>query len=183
MENIEKLSDEKLVELVRTKDQELYAEIVKRYQDRLLRYVLYLIKNRQKAEDAVQNTFIKAFINLMGFSTKQKFSSWIYRIAHNEAINIIKKHRKEILLDKDGWDHHQLLEDRHIYKQVSDKETKEQIKRYLSLLPLKYREPITLFYLEEKSYKEISDILRISIGGVGARINRAKIMLQKNIKI
>ena len=180
MENVEKLSDEELVELVRTKDQELYAEIVKRYQDKLLRYVLYLIKNRQKAEDAVQNAFIKAFINLMGFSTKKKFSSWIYRIAHNEAINIIKKHRKEILLDKDGWDRHQLLEDRHIHKRVSDRETKEQVKKYLSILPLKYRESITLFYLEEKSYKEISDILRISVGGVGARINRAKKIIQKN---
>jgi len=180
MENIEKLSDEKLVELVCTKDQELYAEIVKRYQNKLLRYVLYLIKNRQKAEDAVQNAFIRAFINLMGFNTKQKFSSWIYRIAHNEAINIIKKNKREILLDKDGWDRHQLLEDRHIHKQVSDQETKEQVKKYLSILPLKYREPITLFYLEEKSYKEISDILRISVGGIGARINRAKKIIQKN---
>jgi RNA polymerase sigma-70 factor (ECF subfamily) len=176
------ISDESLVSLVITKDQELYAEIVKRYENPLLRYVLYLIKDRQKAEDVVQNTFIKAFINLMGFNGNKKFSSWIYRIAHNEAINIIKKHRREVFLDKDGWEKHQPIDERNAHKQILDEEIKEHVKKCLQLLPLKYREPVTLFFLEQKSYKEISDILRISISGVGTRINRGKVLLQEKCK-
>jgi len=175
---IEKISDENLVVLVCTKNQELYEEIVKRYQNKLLRYVRYLIKDQHKAEDVVQETFIKAFINLKGFNVKKKFSSWIYRIAHNEAINNIKKYRKEIFLSTESWSKNFFISKESPYKKISDKETKKHLKDCLNGLPLKYRESITLFYLEEKSYKEISDILRLSIGGVGARINRAKKMLK-----
>ena len=95
MQDINKLSDEELVELVRTKDQELYAHIVNRYQNQLLRYSTYLIGDSDKAQDAVQTTFIKAFQNLQSFNTNKKFSSWIYRICHNESINLAKKYQKE----------------------------------------------------------------------------------------
>ena len=175
---IEKMSDENLVVLVCTKNQELYEEIVKRYQNKLLRYVKYLIKDQHKSEDVVQETFIKAFINLRGFNTKKKFSSWIYRIAHNEAINNVKKYKKEVFLSEKGWAKNSFAHEESIHQKISDKEIKEYLKNCLSGLPLKYREPITLFYLEEKSYKEISNILRLSVGGVGARINRAKKILK-----
>src|SRR3989339_1894215 len=100
MKNFKKLTDEQLVELVRNKDQELYQEIVIRYQEKLLRYAINLIQDRSKAQDAVQESFIKAYINLNGFNTKKKFSSWIYRIVHNEVINIIDKHKKSIVFDE-----------------------------------------------------------------------------------
>ncbi len=175
---IEKMSDENLAVLVCTKNQELYEEIVRRYQNKLLRYVKYLIKDKHKAEDAVQETFIKAFVNLRSFNIKKKFSSWIYRIAHNEAINTIKKYKKEIFLSEKGWAKNLFVHEEYLHEKISNKEIKEYLVNCLSGLPLKYREPITLFYLEEKSYKEISNILRLSIGGVGARINRAKKMLK-----
>ena len=75
------------MDAVRTKDQELYGEVVRRYQDKLLRYADYLMQNESRAADVTQNAFIKAFINLNSFDTGKKFSSWIYRITHNEAIN------------------------------------------------------------------------------------------------
>jgi len=98
MTTYENLSDEGLVGLVRSKDQELYAVLMRRYQAKLLRYANYLVRNNQRAEDVVQEAFIKAFVNLQGFNTKKKFSSWIYRIVHNEAINQLKKYSKEVRL-------------------------------------------------------------------------------------
>jgi RNA polymerase sigma-70 factor (ECF subfamily) len=76
MNDNEKISDEELIEKIRSSDQELYSIIVKRYPDKLLRYATNLIKDEDKAVDVVQESFIKAFINLNGFDTKKKFSSW-----------------------------------------------------------------------------------------------------------
>lgn len=173
-----KKTDEELVELVRTKNSEVYSELVERYQNKLFRYVRYLIKDRHKAEDVVQDSFIKAYVNLRGFNTKKKFSSWIYRIAHNEAINTVKKYKKEVYLTEKGWFKVQPKSSQDLEKELSSKETAKLVREYLDKLPFRYKEPLTLYYLEEKSYKEISDILRLSIGGVSARISRAKTMLK-----
>ena len=92
--DVDKKTDEELVEIVRSEDKELYSELVYRYEDKLVRYANYLIGDEHKAADAVQEAFIKAFINIKSFDLKKKFSSWIYRIVHNESINLVKKDKK-----------------------------------------------------------------------------------------
>ena len=177
MTNHENLNDEDLVGLVRDKDPELYAVLMRRYQAKLLRYARYLVRSNPRAEDVVQEAFIKAFINLKGFNVKKKFSSWIYRIVHNEAVNQLKKHSKETRLTEA------------IAAQLASKEpqpdevfengeVRRALKQRLEELPLKYRSPLALFYLEERSYDEISDTLRIPIGTVGTHINRGKKLLR-----
>ncbi len=175
MEDLKKLTDEELVEYIRTKDQESYLEIVLRYQEKLTRYAKYLVQDEHKSEDVVQNSFIKAFINLNSFNIKKKFSTWIYRITHNEAINEIVKHKNEIPMFEDM--DFQSNEDIEI--DFFKGELKEKIQDCLSKLPVLYSEPLSLFFLEEKSYEEISDILRLPVGTVGTRINRAKILMKK----
>jgi RNA polymerase sigma-70 factor (ECF subfamily) len=175
MKNIAGLSDEKLVEIVTRQDKDLYAHIIKRYQERLLRYAVYLVKDESDAADVVQDTFIKAYIYLKSFNTKKKFSSWIYRIVHNEAINLVNKQKKHVpIMDNVDFDSGINLEE-----DMISRELKSHTEYCLKRIPVLYSEPLTLFFLEEKSYEEISDILRIPIGTVGTRINRAKIMLQK----
>lgn len=179
MVNVQILSDEELIELVRSQDQELYAEIVKRYQNKLLRYAETIVRNSDQAADVVQQAFIKAFTNLYGFSTKKKFSSWIYRIVHNEAINLIKKHHKEHSLEGNEWPE-DIFTDKNqtnAQEQLEEKEIKNAVNQALDLLPIKYRSVLTLSYLEDKSYEEISDILKIPTGTVGTRINRGKKLL------
>lgn len=175
MKNISDKSDEDIVEMVCKKDKELYSEIIKRYESKLLRYSNYLVNDKDLASDIVQESFIKAYINLNGFDLKKKFSSWIYRIVHNEAMNAVKKQKKHVPihegLDVDsGVD----LED-----EIIVKEMKSRAHDCLSHMPVIYREPLSLFYIEEKSYEEISDILRIPVGTVGTRVNRAKILMKK----
>ena len=67
------MTDEELIEVIRSSDKERYAEIVSRYQGRLFRYAVYLVRDDDKAADVVQSAFIKAFVNLNGFNTKKKF--------------------------------------------------------------------------------------------------------------
>lgn len=175
MSDFEKLSDEEIVEEVRSKDQELYYIIVERYQNKLLRYAISLIKDEDRASDVVQDSFIKAFINLNGFDTKKNFASWIYRIVHNEAINIVKKYQKELPI-LDDFD---FQSDESIENNFEQKETVVKVKKCSEEMPLLYSEPLSLFYIHEKSYKEISDILRIPMGTVATRISRAKILMKK----
>ena len=73
MKNIETKTDEEIVELVRNENKELYAQIIKRYQDKLIRYAEYLIGDPDKSSDAVQDSFIKAYVNLNGFDVKKSF--------------------------------------------------------------------------------------------------------------
>jgi RNA polymerase sigma-70 factor, ECF subfamily len=181
MKDLKNLKDEQIVELVRTKDKELYLEVVMRYQEKLLRYAFNLIQDKLKAEDAVQESFIKAFINLNSFNLKMKFSSWIYRIVHNQVINIFNKNKRELpLLDNVDYDSGKNLE-----FDLTKKEIQIRVNKCISKMSLIYSEPLSLYFIEEKSYEEISDILRLPVGTVGTRINRAKAMMKKicqNIK-
>ncbi len=171
-----KLTDEEVVEKVRISDKDLYVLIINRYQKKLLRYANNLLKDEDKAVDVVQGSFIKAFVNLNSFNTDNKFSSWIYQIVHNEALNLIKKYPGETpLLDDVDF-----KSDENIEENLIKCETKIQVEKCLKEIPLLYSEPLSLYYIDNKSYEEISDILRIPMGTVAIRISRAK-KLMKNI--
>lgn len=90
-----KLTDEEIVEKVRSNDRDLYAVIIDRYKNNLLRYAENLVHDKDKSSHIVQDSLVKAYINLNGFNVKKKFSSWIYRIVHNEAMNILKNIKKK----------------------------------------------------------------------------------------
>jgi RNA polymerase sigma-70 factor, ECF subfamily len=168
------VSDEELVLEVRTNNKERYSDLVKRYQDKLMRYATYLLRDEQKALDVVQDSFIKAYVNLNGFDVKKKFGSWIYRIVHNEAMNRAKKYHKETPLLRDF----DIRSDEDVELNFSKKEVVEKARSCLDQMPVLYSEPLALFYLEDKSYEEISDILRIPMGTVATRINRAKVIMK-----
>lgn len=173
MASISALSDEALIEQV-YQNQELYGEVVKRYQARLERYVLRLGSDKEQAQDIVQDTFIKAFKNLKGFNTKLKFSSWIYRIAHNEAINLFKKESKYQKFSFSDWLSEVLPSSSNVEEEVGEKLDLEALKKQINKLDLKYKEVLILYYLEDKKYKEISSILKIPTSTVGIRLKRAK---------
>ena len=174
MSETPKLTDEEIVEKVRSNDRDLYAVIIDRYKNKLLRYATNIIHDNDRASHVVQDSFIKAYINLNGFNTKKKFSSWIYRIVHNEAMSVIKKYQKEIPI-LDDFD---LENEEDITKDFEQKETVIYVEKCLNSIPLIYSEPLTLYYLEEKSYEEISEILRIPMGTVAIRMNRAKKLMK-----
>lgn len=179
MKKYQNLPDEKLVEITIKSDKQAYGELVNRYEKKLIRYANYLIKNEAKAADAVQNTFIKGFVNLRSFNKDFKFSSWIYRICHNEAINEAKKYSKEVKGENLIWDLFKGKSEQEPEK-VGEREMQAQeVRECIEKLPMKYKEPVALYYLEEMSYKEVADILRIPTSTVGVRINRGKVILKE----
>ena len=94
---MEEKSDEELVRLVQKKRTDVFSILVKRYEHKLSRYGKRFLFDYENIEDAVQDIFIKAYINIQSFDASKKFSPWVYRIAHNHFINIIKKSKREPL--------------------------------------------------------------------------------------
>lgn len=190
------VSDEKIVELIQRGDRERYGEIIERYQGRLFGYTKNLInQNNMEVEDVVEETLISAYQNLNGFDVSKKFSSWIYRIAHNKAIDYFKKKKvKTTVLDDElevglnlsgpvdtgsspldkGDSKTRLYEELEI-----EKENKVIVNKAVNGLELKYKEVVLLYFFEDKSYEEISDILHIPSSNVGVLLYRAKSILRK----
>lgn len=178
MTDVEKLSDEQLVEIVRTRDQEMYRHVMERYQQRLYRYAQSLTGGDEAAAaDVVQNAFIKAFTNLRGFNVKRQFSSWLYRITHNEAMNYLRKHRREVHPNEQWFNN---LEDVRpdLLEAFEGKQQRQWLASAIGRLSLKYREPLILYFFQQQSYEEIAKVLHLPINSVGTRIRRAKAKLK-----
>ncbi len=180
MINPSPLSDEALCKYVQKGDKEMFGELVDRYQKKLSRYGRKFLFSTENIEDLVQDVFIKAYQNMQSFDLGQKFSPWIYRIAHNTFINALKKHARAplSLFDFDTLIPHLAYDDPST-REREQKEMRILIDQSLEKLAPKYREIIVLYFLEELNYKEIAEILHIPTGTVGIRLTRAKKQLKK----
>lgn len=177
-------TDEELVSEVFLNN-DVYSHLIERYKEKLQRYIIRIgCKNQSDVEDILQEIFIKAFINLKDFDKSLKFSSWIYRIAHNETINLFRKTQRQPLLilsnDDDGF-FNNIKSDIDIIKDYATAFEVEYIKNAINALDIKYRDPLILKFFEEKSYIEISDILKIPEGTVATYINRGKAKLKEEL--
>lgn len=174
-------TDEEIAKRVQEGDIESFGLIVERYTAKITRYARKFLFSPTDAEDCVQEAFIKVYMNIRSFDTNRKFSSWIYRIAHNEFINAIKKRGRDKIsfIDLDIILPH-LRAKETADSEVHANETRAMLNTGLEQLSAKYREPLILFYFEEMDYKEISEILKIPVATVGVRLRRGKAML-KNI--
>ncbi|MBI5413948.1 RNA polymerase sigma factor [Candidatus Peregrinibacteria bacterium] len=179
------LSDEALV-LASHQDMNAFGYLVERYETLLLRYIMRISSfSREEAEEILQEIFVKAWRHLNDFDSSLKFKSWIYRIAHNETISEFRKAESRGKGNEISWDE-EILADFpskiDIVHEVHQKLQSEHIRKVLSLLNEKYRTVLILFFLEEKSYEEISDILQIPTGTVATYIKRGKESLKDLLK-
>ena len=180
--------DKKDTELVKLslKNSNYFLCIVRKYETPLMRYIRRITNvSLEDAEDLLQETFIKVYTNLNGFDTSLKFSSWIYRIAHNEVISNFRKLKvrpEKINSEINGNVLKKIESDLNIEKEIDQKILKEKLNQIINQLDIKYKEVIILKYLENKSYEEISDIIKKPTNTVGTLINRAKKQLNNIIK-
>jgi RNA polymerase sigma-70 factor, ECF subfamily len=165
------LGDEEYIRQVRAGNTESYRFLMQKYESALFRYVLSVVKDDALATDVVQETFIKAYINLQAFDVLKKFSSWLYRIAHNESLNAIKRWRREVSLEEWGGD---VSDGILTMEDLERREDRELLRSCIAELPPLYAAVLTLYLIEEKTYEEIADIIQAPIGTVGTRITRAK---------
>ncbi len=174
-----KQKDERTLVAASLANRDAFLDIVKLYEKPLSSYIRRLTKvDADELQDILQEIFIKTYLNLNDFNHSLKFSSWIYRIAHNYVISRYRKLKARpegnaINIDEEGLKN--LADGIDISIQTDLNLASEEINKVLDLLDGKYREVLVLKFLEEKSYEEISDILKKPAGTVASMINRAKL--------
>lgn len=174
IESCDSKTDEELVELS-LKDSDHFLCLSKRYEEKLLRYIIRISKfSRSDAEDVLQEVFIKTYYNLNGFDKELRFSSWIYRIAHNEAVSAIRKKVVRPTVYLEEADLEKFVDVFDMTKDIDNSLDRKMIDVALSKLDEKYREILVLRFLDEKDYVEIADILKKPVSTVGNLILRGK---------
>jgi RNA polymerase sigma-70 factor (ECF subfamily) len=177
----EDLSDQELIAAALA-DGNAYAHIVRRYEAPLRRYLFRLgCKHQSDTDDILQEVFLKAYRNLNDVDTKLKFSSWLYRIAHNEAMTFFRKSTRapRVARTEDEMAAFEEIADLgNIAEELDARFDAATIRKAIDSLDQKYKEVLVLRFLEDRSYEEISDILRKPPGTVATLIARAKAKLR-----
>lgn len=176
----ETLSDAQLVQKT-LENPDNYALIIDRFEESILRYIGRMTgASHEEVEELGQIIFIKAYRSLNGFDTRLKLSSWLYRIAHNVCVDYLRKNARRNTMSLDAEDEYskalieKIVTEDTASLHLSQDAEREAVRNIIRLLPEKYRTVIILFFLEEKSYEEISDILQIPVNTVWTLLNRAK---------
>ncbi|MFA6551402.1 MAG: RNA polymerase sigma factor [Patescibacteria group bacterium] len=175
-------SDEEIIALTLA-DQGYYACLIERYEQKLTNYIRRLAGlGAEDTEDLLQDIFIKIYQNLNDFDQNLKFSSWAYRIAHNEIISHWRKSssRPRLIGGNEVEEFlHNVADETNIHVDLEKQSVREDIQKVLEKIDLKYREVLVLKFLEEKSYEEIADILKKPLGTISTLISRAKKLFKK----
>jgi RNA polymerase sigma factor (sigma-70 family) len=165
-------SDERLIDLTRAGNERAFEAIVHRYRGPLLRYCERILPPG-RAEDAVQQTFLGAFNAIASGDKELKLRPWLYRIAHNSALNLLRQN---------GWNHEQLDEQFDgVLRPDQAVEARERIRSLVAAvkgLPERQRDAIVLRELEGRSYEEIATALGVTDGAVRQLLNRARTTLR-----
>ncbi len=159
-------------------DTDKFGFIIERYEAKLLRYILRLSNVYvEEAEEILQESFIKAWRNLRDYDPQLPLSSWLYRITHNEVISHYRKLKSRgsdtaVPLDETIFE--LASEELGIPEQTDKKILSEHVRAIFERLSEEYRTVLVLKFLEDKSYEEISDIIKKPMGTVATLLNRAK---------
>lgn len=184
------MTDQKLVERIQAGDEAAFEEFVNKYQEMVINVCYRFIHSKDDAMDVAQEVFIKVYESIASFKAQSKVSTWLYRIAVNKSLNFLRnKKRKSIFSSLDL-----LFEnpDSNPVEKISDEtpdsqekmekdEDKQILIKVINELPEKQKTAITLNKFEELPYKDIAEIMGISVTEAGVLINRAKNKIQKKI--
>ncbi len=180
-------NDNRIVAKILSSKKHMFETLVERYKNGIMTLLYRFLGNREEAEDAAQDTFVRAFKYLKSYDSNAKFSSWLFKIATNCAYKQLSKIRKrsfESLDDVQVGSKVKEPEDISSFpeKVVVDGERAVILQEALAKLPDHYREVLILRFMQDLSYNEISEIMEIPISSVKVNLHRAKARLMKIYK-
>lgn len=186
------LTDQEVIERARDGREPAFRELIRRYQRPVFSLIYRLVRDRERAEDLAQDTFIKVLNALDRYDPSYKFSSWIFKIAHNTALDDLRRKHPETL-SIHGSPHASNRDEIEatVLTPVSDDETPEEftsskeigghIEKAIGKLRVEYRTAILLCHVEGRPYEEVAQIMDVPLGTVKTYIHRARNELKKQL--
>lgn len=179
------ISDTEVIGRILEGEKDLYAVIVRRYNQRLYKIGMSIINDDAEVEDVMQVTYIKAYENLGKFAFKAAFSTWITRILINESLLRLKQRKKSIHVSEEAMDNEvnqqSNIETQTPFMKILNVELKAFLEKAILGLPEKYRTVFIMREIESMSVAETKECLDITEANVKVRLNRAKTLLKKSL--
>ncbi len=177
------------LEALRRGDRSEFARLVEAYSDTIYRVAVKMLENSQDAEDVLQETFIKAFRSLKNFDGRSRLSTWLYRIATNEALMLLRRGQKiTVSIDEPLSEEDDLAEPRQIVdwcchpeEELMTAEARQHLDDAIDLLPPSLRVVFVLRDLEGLSTAETGEVLNLSETAVKTRLSRARLRLRESL--
>lgn len=176
-----KRSDTELIDSVLRGNLSDYNVLIDRYKDKAFGLLRRMLKNEMDAEEALQDSFVKAYAGLKSFRKESEFSTWLYRIVYNTALNRVKSKRYRTDRKSDSIDQFYDLKSES-RTGLEKKETSGIVAELVNSLPEKYSAVIDLFYMQGLSIEEISEITGESVSNVKVKLFRARKQLKEKIE-
>ncbi|HEX9502098.1 MAG TPA: sigma-70 family RNA polymerase sigma factor [Thermoanaerobaculia bacterium] len=183
----EQLDDRALVARILEGDRDRFTELVRRYEKRVVNYVYRITHRYEEAHDLAQDIFVKVYLALDRYDSKYQFSTWLFRIAQNAAIDVLRKKTiSEVPLARPSEDEPQ--KEREFadpgvspYRALKNKQLGAAIDQAVKNLPADYRELIQLRHFAELSYEEIASMKKLPLGTVKNKLFRARNLLKEQL--
>ena len=173
-------SDDQLIQLTANADEKAFAELMHRYQDHIYSVCYSILKTKSEAQEAAQDTFIKVFKSASSFNQGSKLSSWMYKIAYRTSLDYIRKRKSTHDIENVAYSLSD--SDQNADVELGKSEMTENLKEAISLLDEDEAGLVTMFFLEELSIKELTEISGMSTSNVKVKLFRARKKLYTIIK-
>ena len=182
-------TDESLVRAVLSGDRDRFELLVERYQTRLVNYLYRMVRNLEEAHDLTQEVFIRVYQALDRYDSQYRFSTWLFRVAQNAAIDVIRKRRIQLVpLTRRADEGSEATVDLKLpdgqptaLESLQGRELDASIRAAIDTLPWEYRELILLRHYGELAYEEIAEVKAMPLGTVKNKLFRARQMLKQHL--
>lgn len=180
------MSEEQIIELAKSGDKDALRDLVKKYEKTIFSFAFKICRNRDKAENVMQETFLSMIKSLNGFDGNSKLSTWLYRISMNHCLMSARSKKKELFVEPDNDD--ELFNEKYAadwstipYKSVENAELREILDKAIDKLAPEYRIVFTLRDVQQLSTEETAGITGLSVPAVKSRLHRARAFLRNEI--
>ncbi|MEM0574877.1 RNA polymerase sigma factor [Flavobacterium polysaccharolyticum] len=165
-------------------DSNAFAVLVDQYKDLVFSLSLKMLKNREEAEEAAQDTFVKVFKSLNNFKGDSKFSTWIYKVTYNTCLDQLKKNKRvQDTIPIDDFSENQIQNLENVLDAIDERDRNKMIQDCIHLLPSEEAFLLILFYFEEQSLEEISKIIDCTINNVKVKLFRSRKKIASILKM
>jgi RNA polymerase sigma factor (sigma-70 family) len=181
------LTDAALVEQALAGSQEAYRVLVERHNRSVLVLVARMVRDQGVAEELAQDAFVKAFGALRSFDPSYKFANWLLRIAHNVAIDHLRKTRPAVLSIDDAASGHEMADvladqrEPSAFDRAVQRDFRQDLEAALDALRPEFRRLVVMRYLEDMSYEDIAEVLGLPLGTVKSHLHRARAALGRRL--